>query len=158
MDIFNLDFHLIGPLAWLFVAIIFAVIEGFTLGLTTIWFTIGSVAAGIASYFGAPFYLQIIIFIVVSLIFLVLTRPIAKKKLNLGKSKDITEAIIDKIALVTTEIAPFQQGQVKLEGKIWSAISEDLETVIGVGKEVKVVRIEGVKLIVTLPVEEGKGE
>ncbi len=140
---------LTAPIIWIIIAVIFAIIEGVTLGLTTIWFTVGAVVAGIIARAGGSLTIQIIGFLVTSLVLLVLTRPIAQKKLNLAHTKDVTEALIDQTALVTSEIIPFNMGQVKVNGQIWSAKAEDGEMTIKEGTEVRIMRIEGVKLMVS---------
>ncbi len=140
---------LTAPIIWIIIAIIFAIIEGVTLGLTTIWFTIGAVVAGIIAKAGGSLTIQLIGFLVTSFVLLVFTRPITQKKLNLAHTKDVTEALLDQTALVVSDIVPFSMGQVKVNGQIWSAKAEDGDMTIKEGIEVKIMRIEGVKLIVS---------
>ncbi len=142
------------PLIWILIAVIFAVIEGFTMGLTTIWFTVGGVAACIIALLGGPLLLQISVFLIVSIILLYFTRPLAEKRLKIGHEKTNIEQIINKTGLVTETIEPYQTGQVNLNGMTWTAVTDQNGETLKKGDLVKVVRIEGVKLIV----ERLKGE
>jgi membrane protein implicated in regulation of membrane protease activity len=135
-------------LFWIIVAVALAVIEGFTLGLVTIWFTIGAAAAVAVTFAGGDVILQIIVFFAVSLILLLFTRPILVKKLKVGREKNNIELIEGKIGLVTETIGPFDSGLVKVNGIVWTAIGEEPEFAADKGAEVEVVRVEGVKLIV----------
>jgi membrane protein implicated in regulation of membrane protease activity len=133
---------------WIIVAIVLAVVEGFTLGLVTIWFTIGAAAAAIVSLVGGGLTIQIIVFFAVSLVLLLFTRPILVKKLKVGREKNNIELIEGKIGLVTETIEPFSSGLVKVNGIVWTAIGEDSGFAADKGAEVEIVRVEGVKLIV----------
>ncbi|MBR0596766.1 NfeD family protein [Sinanaerobacter chloroacetimidivorans] len=142
-------FEMSEPLIWILIAVIFAIIEGFTMGLTTIWFTVGGVAACFIALIGGPLLLQGAVFLAVSIILLYFTRPLAEKRLKIGHEKNNIDQMIGKIALVTEDIMPYGTGQAKLNGQIWTAASLDNQTLLK-GQEVKVVKIEGVKLIVEL--------
>lgn len=137
------------PVFWLIVAVVFAVIEGLTMGLTTIWFTGGAIVALVVSLLGAGVPVQVVAFLVVSILLLILTRKIFIKKLHTGQEKTNVDALVGMGAVVTTEIKPFEPGIVKLNGQDWTAIAEDSNTEIAKGVKVKVVRIEGVKTVVT---------
>ena len=142
------------PLIWIVIAVIFAVIEGFTMGLTTIWFTVGGVAACIIALLGGPLLLQISVFLIVSIILLYFTRPLAEKRLKIGHEKNNIDQMIGKTGLVTEPIEPYHTGQVKLNGMVWTAVTDQNNETLTKGDLVNVVRIEGVKLIV----ERVKGE
>lgn len=133
---------------WLIIFLVLLVIEIFTLGLTTIWFAIGAIAAFIASLFGAGLIVQIVLFIVISIITLLLTRPLAVKYLGKNTIKTNVEEIIGKTAVVTkTIIDSNSAGEVKLNGEIWMAKSENGER-IEEDTAVEIVAVNGVKLIV----------
>ncbi len=133
---------------WLAVLIIMAVIEIVTLGLTTIWFAGGALVAFIASLLGAGLPIQIILFIVVSLLLLIGTRPIAVKYFNRDRVKTNAESLIGDSGIVKEEINNLQAtGMVQVNGQEWSARSAD-DTIIEAGKEVLIEEISGVKLIV----------
>lgn len=137
------------PFIWIIIAVIFAIIEAFTMGLTTIWFAIGGVVACIIALMGGSLLIQIIVFFTVSIILLYFTRPLAEKKLKIGHEKNIIEQMLDKTGLVTETIEPYNTGQVKVDGMIWSAVSNDNKDILSKNEIVKIVRIEGVKLVVS---------
>ena len=136
------------PWFWLGMAIIFTLIEVFTAGLTTVWFAIGSVPMIFLSFLPIPFLYQVLIMLVISIVLMIFTRPFAMKKLNANKEKTNVDALIGKTCLVTKKITKFEKGEVKIDGKIWTAKStseEDLEE----GSECLLQSIEGVTAIVS---------
>lgn len=133
---------------WLAVAILFTVIEVFSFGLTTIWFALGGIIMIFVSFLPIPFPWQILIFLVISTLLLVFTRPIAIKKLKVGKEKTNTDDIIGKTALVVKEITKFEKGEVKIKGIVWSAQSENEENILE-GTECRIESIHGVTLTVS---------
>lgn len=147
--------YIIGnwPVIWVIVAIVFGVIEAFTMGLTTIWFCGGAVVAAIVAMIGAPLGVQFALFLIVSIVLLYFTRPIAQRKLNVAVEKTNSDALIGKIGFVTQAIEAFSTGQVKIEGKEWTAITENREIALDKGLKVIVRSIQGVKLVV-MPVSE----
>ena len=138
---------------WIGVAVLFAVIEAVTMGLTTIWFSAGAVAACIASLLGAPVIVQVLVFLAASILLLYYTKPLAEKKLKIGSEKTNVDALAGQIGIVTEDIIPYNTGQVKVNGQIWTAVADDREAAITKETEVRILRVEGVKLIVT-PVKE----
>jgi membrane protein implicated in regulation of membrane protease activity len=145
-----MEFHIAGGmiLVWIIIAIVLAVIEGFTLGLVTIWFTIGAAAAAVVAFAGGDLLIQVIVFFAVSIVLLIFTRPILVKKLKVGREKNNIELLEGKVGLVTEKIEPFKSGLVKVDGVIWTAVGEDNEFAADADGEVEIVRVEGVKLIV----------
>lgn len=130
---------------WLVLTLVFLVIEGSTVNLVTIWFAFGSLAAFISSYFIDNIWIQCIIFIVVSIISLIITKPILKKYFVSKNEKTNFDRIIGMTGLVTKSIEKHENGRVKVDGKDWMAISnKEIEK----GKEVEVLKIDGVKIIV----------
>lgn len=140
-------------IGWIIAVIVFVVIEIATLGLATVWFACGAVVALLAALLHLPFAIQLALFLITSLLLLAFTRPIIKDYLKVGITKTNLDSIIDSIGIVTKEIEPFKVGQVKVNGQIWTAISEDNQFV-EIATEVKILRIEGVKLIVQEKKEE----
>lgn len=132
---------------WAVLIVFFTVVEAFTLGLTSIWFAVGSLAALIASALGLGLAIQFIAFIVVAIVLLVYTRPVARKVFKVGQNKTNVDALIGKTGFVTKAILPKEVGQVKLNGQIWTAKGPEHES-YDVDEEVEVMAIEGVKLIV----------
>ncbi len=133
---------------WLIIAVLLAVVEGATLSLTTIWFALGALAAWIAQMFNFSWSIQIGVFVLVSGLMLIFTRPLVKKYLKIGKVKTNAEELIGKEAIVTEEINNINaQGKIKVKGQIWTARSNN-NNKIKKDTIVEVLRIEGVKLIV----------
>lgn len=132
---------------WAVAGVVLLIIEGFTVSLTTIWFSIGAFAAMVVALLNLPIWAQVICFLVFSIIMAVFTRPVVVKYLKIGKAKTNIDSLIGKEAIVTQVIEPFKTGQVKLNGQIWTALSED-NTRIEIDQRVEVLRIEGVKLII----------
>ncbi|MGN0657976.1 MAG: NfeD family protein [Emergencia sp.] len=141
------------PVFWLAAAIILLVIEGLTMGLTTIWFAGGSIIALLAALLGADLGVQLVLFFGVSVVLLLSTRKLFIKKLQTGREKTNVDALIGCEAVVLSEIRPFVTGLIKLNGQEWSAAAGDGDAVIPAGTKVKVKGIEGVKAIV-VPSEE----
>lgn len=132
---------------WLIVAAIMVVLECISLGLTTIWFAGGALAAAIAAYFDVQVTIQIIVFIVVSLLMLVFTRPVAKKHLMKEIEPTNIDSFIGMVVDVLEDINGRREGLVRLNGLEWSAVAENDE-MIAQGEEAVVKAIAGNKLIV----------
>lgn len=134
---------------WLGLVIILLAIEIPTLGLTTIWFAGGALAAFISTFFGASAATQRTIFIVLSLALLVITRPIAVRYMRRGHEKTNADSLIGRIAVAVKEINNLaQSGEVIIADVSWTARSRDDLCVIPEGSKVRICAIEGVKLIV----------
>ncbi len=137
----------IMPMFWVVMIIIFSIVEGMTLGLTSIWFACASVVALLLSLIHVHIVIQGVVFLILSLVFVVYTRPIAKKYLKIGNVKTNVDALIGKRGVIVKEIGSYNTGQVKVQGQIWTAKSPDFEN-LKCGDEVEVDGVEGVKLIV----------
>ena len=134
---------------WLIVLVACLVIEIATLGLSSIWFAIGALAATIAALLNFPLWAQNTLFIAVSLVFLFFTRPIAVKYFNKDRVKTNAESLIGKQAIVISEIDNLQGiGQITISGQEWSARSTEDTMKFPVGSVVEITAIQGVKLIV----------
>ena len=147
-------------LFWIICAVIFAILEGVISGLVTIWFTIGGAAAAAVAAAGGSIPVQIVVFFAVSIVLLIFTRPILVKRLKVGREKNYTEQLEGKPGLVVEALVPFQSGQVKVNGIVWTAVGETDEFEAEAGSKVEIVRVEGVKLIVReyAPSEAREGE
>jgi len=134
---------------WIIVLAILIFIEILTLGITTIWFAGGAVAAFILSLFYDNLILEIIVFLAVSLALLYFTRPVVMKQLNSTRASTDYQGVIGKIAVVINEVDNMNGvGQVNVDGQEWSARSLDGSIL----KRDTMVRIEGItgtKVIVT---------
>lgn len=134
---------------WLALTAVLLIIEIVTLGLTTIWFAAGALFAFFAALLGMNQGIQIGVFVVVSVVLLFFTRPLAVKYLNTKTIKTNTEALVGKTARVIVDINNLKsQGQVVINGLEWTARSSDDTVVFKIGDAVTIVGIEGVKLIV----------
>lgn len=134
---------------WLILLIVFIAVEVATLGLTTIWFAGGALVAGIAGMLNAPLWLQIVLFLTVSLLLLFFTRPIAVKYFNKDRIRTNVESLVGRQGIVISEIDNLQGiGQITVGGQEWSARSIAEGVTIPVGAVVEVVAVSGVKLMV----------
>ncbi len=135
------------PWIWLGVAVLCVLIEAFTFSLTTIWFALGAVVLIFVSLTHIALQWQLLIFVVVSLLLLIFTRPFAVKKLKVKKTPTNADSLIGRKCIVTKEITELEKGEVKINGNEWSA-----QSVGGVsiqpGEEVTVKEIQGATLIV----------
>ncbi len=146
-------------IGWLILMAVLLVIEIATLGLTTIWFAAGALVACIAAVVDAPIWLQAALFVVVSVLLLIFTRPLATKYLNSRTSKTNAESLVGRTAKVTKTINNIQaEGQVVVGGMEWTARSTDENVVIPEGAVVMIHGISGVKLIVSEKKEGMKNE
>ena len=137
------------PLIWLGFLALLLVIEAITAGLTTIWFAGGALIAFCAGFVGFGLGVQVGTFIVVSLLLLLLTRPLAVKYFNQERQKTNAESLIGQQALVTEDIDTIKaKGQVEIRGQIWSAKTDEPDGTIPKNTVVVVNGIQGVKLIV----------
>lgn len=135
---------------WLIMAGFFMILELATEGFLVCWFGIGALGAMIVSFFAPEnLLLQLIVFVLLSIILVLSTRKLTKKV----TPKDVPSnvyTILGKEAIVITEIDNINsKGQIKIDGDIWSARSDTSE-VIPVNSKVEILRIEGVKAIVKL--------
>ena len=134
---------------WLILFVILLVIEIFTMGLTTIWFAGGSLLAFVLAYVGFGLPVQIIVFLLASIILLVLTRPIAVKFFNKERQKTNAESLIGQKAVVLERIDTLQgTGRAEVNGMEWSAKTDEPGEIIEAGTIVIIEGIQGVKLIV----------
>ena len=135
---------------WAVAIIAFGIFEGITAQLVSIWFVLGSVAALIATFCGAPIWLQAVIFVIVSAVSMAGTRPFVRKYLHGKIEKTNADRCIGQEAIVIEEINNLlSTGLVKTDGKVWTARSSEQDAVIPKDSIVIVDRIEGVKVIVS---------
>ena len=136
-------------ICWLAIVIVLLVLEIATLGLTTIWFAGGALVACIAALLHANIWVQIVLFLVVSVLLLFFTRPLAVRYMNKDRTKTNVDSMVGKEAVVTEAIDNLKaQGVVQVNGLEWTARSEESQEVIPKGAIVEVGRVDGVNLIV----------
>ena len=136
------------PFIWIGFAVLMAVCEAFTAQLVSIWFVIGAGCAAVTTIFTPSIPIQSAVFLIVSFIALIFTKPLVKR-LKKNKSRISTNAdrLVGRIGDVLLDITDAETiGQVKVSGEVWSAKSSDAP--ILKGEKIKVLSIEGVKLIV----------
>mgnify|MGYP000806413040 CR=1 FL=1 len=135
-------------LIWIAAMVIFGVVEAITVGLTSIWFVVGSVAGLIAAICGGPIWLQLALFFVVSIVCLAATRPLVKKLLHKDVTATNADRVLGQTARVTESIDnAVPTGAVYVGGMTWIARSESGQP-IPRNAQVKIVRMEGVRLFV----------
>lgn len=134
---------------WLILMIVFIIIEIATLGLCTIWFAGGALAAFLTSLVNLPLLGQLVVFVVVSAALFILVRPSVARKFNKNREKTNVDSIIGEYAVVTRRIHNLDgEGQVMLKGMEWTARTVDDNLVLEEGTKVIIRAVEGVKLIV----------
>ena len=136
-------------LIWLGLFILLLVIEIITVGLTTIWFAAGALAALAANVLGANLIIQIIIFLAVSVVLLIFTRPWAEKHLNRKRVRTNYEREIGKVIRITEKVDNLDQtGKSVVDGQEWTVRSRNDSDIFEAGALARVVAVSGVKLIV----------
>ncbi len=134
---------------WLGLLVVFIVFELATTSLTTIWFAGGALIALILAIAGAPLPVQIVLFVVVSLVLLFFTRPLLTKVFKVGTTKTNVESLVGMKAKVIVEIDNNKDmGYAVVNGQEWTARAADDSDVIPEETMVEIVGISGVKLIV----------
>ncbi len=127
---------------WFILVIFLGILEAITVNLVSIWFIISGLVALILSFITDNFVIQFGVFVLLGLILMVLTKKNLEKKL-VKKEKTNLDRIIGMKGIVTESIDDLKVGEVKVDGKKWSAISkESLEK----GQCVRILKIKGVKV------------
>ena len=135
---------------WIIASEIFFVAEIFTAGFLVFWLGVAALIAMISSFITSNIIIQTAIFVIFSVILLFATRPLVNKFVNTKTIPTNAFSIIGKTALVVQEINPIKEtGQIKINGEVWSAISENGQ-IIPKDSEVEIASISGVKAIVSL--------
>ncbi len=134
---------MVSAWVWLGIIIVLTIIEAITIDLVTIWFIASALISLIISFFIDSYFIQFLVFVVLGTILLLTTRKSLQKLFGKVDSKTNLDRVIGMEAIVTEEIMKNKVGEVKVDGKRWSAISDKK---ISVGSTVKVLSINGVKL------------
>jgi membrane protein implicated in regulation of membrane protease activity len=130
---------------WLIVFVAALLIELVTSDLVSIWFSLAAIPPFILALLEASILAQSIVFLVVSFVLIVFTRPYVYKYFKTNEIKTNVDAMVGAIGTVTQDITPLENGRVKYKSQDWSAASKE---VIKAGSQVRVLDIEGNKLIV----------
>ena len=136
-------------MVWLVLLVVFAIVEAVTVGLASVWFAAGALAALLATFFTDNIWIQIFLFVAVSAAALAALRPLAKKYVTPKQVATNADRVIGREAVVTEDIDNLKAtGAVKIFGVLWSARGAE-DTPIPAGSTVIVKEIDGVKLIVS---------
>ena len=138
------------PWFWLGIAVLMTVIEGMTMGLTTIWLAIAALVSMILAFLIPSVTAQITVFLIISIVLFIFTRPVAIKKMKLGKEKTNSDRLIGMSGLVTEDVSTDKPGQVKVGGQVWTARPEPVDLVLEKGSACRIMSIQGVTLLVSL--------
>ena len=130
---------------WLAIVLLLSFVEVATVNLVTIWFIVSALVALLLAFFNVDFIVQFAVFVILGVVLLVTTRSHLEKLLNKNKQKTNLDRVVGMEGVVTEKITKHNPGEVKVDGKKWTAISSKT---IAEGKTVKIVKIEGVKLVV----------
>ena len=130
---------------WLVVIVLLVFLEVSTINIVCVWFILSGLVSLILSFFIESFYILFAVFVLLGLVLMVLTRPILVKKLARKNVKTNSDRVLGMEGVVTEEINKLKIGEVKVDGKRWSAISDEK---IEVGTTIIVESIDGVKLVV----------
>lgn len=132
---------------WAVAFVILTIVEIGTYQLVSIWFAISSLLSLLCAVLGFSIAVQGAVFVVASVILLIATRPFIRKFLKNRNVPTNADLDIGKVAVVIEEINNGISGRVRLNGVDWAARSTD-KSVISVGSNVIVEKIDGAKLIV----------
>ena len=130
---------------WIITIILLIVLEAISINLTSIWFVISGIVSLILSFFIDSFIIQFSVFVILGVILLITTKPLLKRFLKVNNEKTNLDRVVGMKGIVTSKIEPLTVGEVKVDGKRWSAVSE---SVIEEDEVVEILKIDGVKLIV----------
>ncbi len=140
---------------WIVLFVILAGVEAATMALTTVWFAGGALAAFFVAKAGLSVNAQLSVFVLVSFVLLIFTRPWALQHVNRHTVKTNADSLVGKQARVTEEVNNLLgTGTAVVGGQEWTARTEDPDSVCPVGSKVEICAIQGVKLIVKVVKEE----
>ena len=135
------------PFFWIAVIVFSVLAEAMTTALVAIWFMPSALVAVVLSFFKVPVYVQVLVFTVLSALFIIFSKTIFAKTLRPKLTRTNADSVIGEQAVVTEQVCNIEnRGLVRVRGQIWSAKSAD-GTVLEPGEIVNVISIEGVKLI-----------
>ena len=141
-------------IVWLGVFVVSIIIEATTAELVSIFFTAGSLVALIVSFIpGVSWWIEVILFVVISGASLLALRPLMNKFLKREKRSTNVDELIGKSGLMIKGCDDINYGEIKVNGVIWTAVSDDDKVAIPEGERVTIVGVNGNKLIVK---KEGK--
>ena len=128
---------------WLTIVILLTIVEIITVNLTTIWFVVSGLVALGVSFITDVFIIQFACFVILGIIFLIVSKPFVKKVLNKKEEKTNFDRIVGMTGIVIKDIDEMNNGEVKVDGKIWTATSDEI---LKEQEKVKVLEIKGSKI------------
>ena len=128
---------------WLTIVVLLTIVEAMTVNLTTIWFVVSGLIAIGLSFVTDIFLIQFGVFVCLGIGLLIVTKPFVKKFLDSRDAKTNFDRIIGMNGIVVKDISDVNNGEVKVDGKIWTAYSDDS---LKVNDKVKVLEISGSKI------------
>lgn len=141
--------NIIMMIVWLIVFLIALLIEIFTEALLTVWFCVGAVVALLVTFIpGMPYWGELIVFVVASLISFLILKPLVSKNLKRIHSRTNIDTIIGRKGVLMKPISSLESGEVKIDGVIWTAIKRDSDEEMKTGDVVEVISVLGNKLLV----------
>lgn len=136
-------------LVWLIIAAILFVGEIITAGFLLLWFAIAAIVAMLVSFITTNLFIQTLIFLIVSVILIIFTRPLLSKYTKGDNTVMNSQTIVGKTAIVTEDISLLNStGQINVDGEIWSAKTDNPDLTIPKGSRVEIIGIDGVKACV----------
>ncbi len=130
---------------WLTVVIVLSIIEVSTVNLVSIWFIASAIVSLVISLVYPNWFLEFFTFVILGVVLLVTTKPIIKKYIKIKPAKTNLDRVVGMKGIVTENISKHKTGEVKVDGKFWSA---QADKTIKKDEEVIVEKIDGVKLLV----------
>lgn len=138
-------------IVWLAVFVIALLVEWATSELVSLWFALGALIALVFSIVpGVAWWVQLIVFAVISFATFLFIRPMLKKLIKRDQVDTNIDEIVGKRGIMTDEYTDLHQGEVKINGVLWTAINTNENEKIEKGTKVTVVAVEGNKLIVKI--------
>ena len=133
---------------WIILAVVLVFAEIATVQLVSVWFVVGALCAALTSVFTDSLVIQIVVFVSVSLVTLIATRPLVKKaKQKIRPLRTNSDRLIGETGVMLADLNDMHSvGQAKVMGKVWSVKTDNPP--LQAGDTVRVLAIEGVKLIV----------
>lgn len=128
---------------WLIVVVLLTLAELMTVNLTTIWFVISGLVTIGLSFITSNFMIQFGVFVSLGIVLLIVTKPLIKKFMASKDVKTNFDRIIGMTGIVVKDISDMHNGEVKVDGKIWTSISDET---LKVNEKVEILEINGSKI------------
>ena len=136
-------------IVWLALLVLMIVIEAMGPALVSIWFAAGALVSLIISFIpGVPWWVEVIVFAVVSLVAILAIRPLSKRYFKRNTIRSNVDSLVGRKGVLSEEISPFSAGTCKINDVLWTAICQNDKETIAKDSIVEVVAISGNKLIV----------